>query len=77
MNKLLLALAASLIGHVIAWFHMQGQFRWEWAKSEWWIILGGIPISFLFFYGTKWYYDYFGYYWAENYQILKLLYVYC
>jgi len=64
MNKLLLALAASLIGHVIAWFHMQGQFKWEWAKSIWWVFFGGIPISFLFYYGTRWYYEYFGYYWA-------------
>ena len=63
MSKLLLALAASLIGHVIAWFHMQGQFKYEWAKTWWWIILGGIPISILFFYGTKWFYEYFGNYW--------------
>ena len=63
MNKLLLALAASLIGHVIAWFHMQGQFKYEWAKSMWWVILGGIPISLCFYYGTRWYYDYFQNYW--------------
>ena len=64
MNKLLLALSVSLIGQIIAWFHMQGQFRWEWAKSYWWIVLGGIPISFAFYYSTRWYYEYFNYYWA-------------
>ena len=50
MSKLLMALGISFIGHIIAWFHMQGQFKYEWAKSIWWIVLGGIPISFCFFY---------------------------
>ena len=63
MNKLLMGLLISSIGHVIAWFHMQGQFKWEWAKSMWWIVLGGIPISVCFFYGTRWYYEYFNNYW--------------
>ena len=63
MNKLFLALILSFAGHVMAWFHMQAQFKWEFAKSYWWIILGGIPISFAFFYGTRWYYEYFGNYW--------------
>ena len=63
MSKLWMALGVSFIGHIIAWFHMQGQFRYEWAKSMWWVLLGGIPISFAFWYGTKWYYEYFGNYW--------------
>ena len=42
---------------------MQGQFKYEWAKSIWGIILGGIPISFAFYYGTRWYYEYSGNYW--------------
>ena len=63
MNKLLMAMTISFLGHIIAWFHMQGQFKYEWARSIWWIVLGGIPISFCFFYGTKWYYDYFQNYW--------------
>ena len=37
--------------------------NYEWAKSIWWIILGGIPISFCFYYGTRWYYEYFQNYW--------------
>ena len=51
MSKLWMALGISLVGHIWAWFHMQGQFKWEWAKSIWWIVLGGIPISFAFYYG--------------------------
>ena len=63
MNKLWMAMAVSMIGHIIAWFHMQGQFRYEWAKSMWWVALGGVPISFCFYFGTRWYYEYFGNYW--------------
>jgi len=58
-----MAIGISLIGHVLAWFHMQGQFKYEWAKGIWWVIIGGIPISICFFYGTRWYYEYFNNYW--------------
>ena len=63
MSKLWAALIISFFGHILAWFHMQGQFKYEWAKSIWWIVLGGIPISFAFYYGTRWYYEYFQNYW--------------
>ena len=63
MSKLWMAIIISLSGHILAWFHMQPQFKWEWAKSLWWIVLGGIPISFAFYYGTRWYYEYFNNYW--------------
>ena len=63
MNKIVMALIVSFIGHIIAWFHMQGQFKYEWAKSIWWVALGGVPISFCFYYGTRWFYEYFGNYW--------------
>ena len=64
MNKLVLALVMSLLGNIIAWFHMNAQFRWEWAKTIWWVVLGGIPISFLFFYSTRMFYEYYGDYWS-------------
>ena len=38
MSKLWMALGISLIGHIWAWFHMQGQFKYEWAKSMWWVV---------------------------------------
>tara|TARA_B100001564_G_scaffold185838_1_gene156117 strand:+ start:204 stop:548 length:345 start_codon:yes stop_codon:yes gene_type:complete len=63
MSKLWMAILMSFVGHVLAWFHMQAQFKWEWGKSIWWVILGGIPISFCFYYGTRWYYEYFNNYW--------------
>ena len=63
MNKLWVALLMSVIGNITAWFHMQGQFKYEWARSFWWVALGGVPISFCFYYGTRWYYEFFGNYW--------------
>ena len=64
MNKLFIALTFSVIGNLIAWFHMNAQFRWEWAKSHLFIILAGIPISYFFYYSTRYFYEYFGEYWA-------------
>ena len=64
MNKLLLAILLSCVGHIAAFFHMNGQFKWEWMKDNiWWIVGGGVPISFLFYYSTRFSYEYFGYFW--------------
>tara|TARA_Y100000992_G_C20950116_1_gene343169 strand:+ start:141 stop:485 length:345 start_codon:yes stop_codon:yes gene_type:complete len=62
--KLFWALFLSIVGNTIAWFHMNAQFKWDWAKSMWWVLLGGIPISFAFFYSTKYFYEYFNSYWS-------------
>jgi hypothetical protein len=50
-------------GHILAFFHMNGQFKWEWMKDMWWVLVGGIPISFLFYYSTRLSYEHFGYFW--------------
>tara|TARA_E500000318_G_C3519878_1_gene195937 strand:- start:725 stop:1057 length:333 start_codon:yes stop_codon:yes gene_type:complete len=63
MKKLLMALAFSITGQVLAWFHMQGQFKYEWAKGWIWIVFGGIPISICFYFSTRWMYEYFQNYW--------------
>ena len=63
-NKLLIVLLFSFLGNVLAWLHMNAQFKWDWAKETWWIVLGGIPISFLFYYSTRLSYEHFGQYWA-------------
>ena len=64
MNKLILALGMSFLGNLIAWFHMNAQFKWDWARSQWWIIFGGIPVGYLCYYSTRLFYEYFGEYWA-------------
>tara|TARA_R110000824_G_scaffold283015_1_gene471308 strand:- start:541 stop:894 length:354 start_codon:yes stop_codon:yes gene_type:complete len=68
LTKLQLSLLFSVIGNVIAWFHMNGQFlgdgKYDFMKSNWWVLLGGMPISFLFYYSTRMSYEHFGYFWA-------------
>ena len=63
MSKLWMAIMFSALGQIFSWFHMQGQFKYEWARSWWWIILGGIPISVFFYFSTRWMYEYFENYW--------------
>ena len=42
---LVIALAMSFLGNIFAWFHMNAQFKWGWAQSQWWILRGGIPVG--------------------------------
>ena len=63
MNKFLIALLFSILGNIIAWMQMNGQFKYEWMR-QWWVIgIMGIPVSYFFFYSTRWYYEYFNNYW--------------
>lgn len=42
------------LGHVAVWFQLNGQFKWEWFKENTLILaLCGVPISFLYIWGTK------------------------
>ena len=41
-------------GHIIAWFQLNSQFKWDWAKEHEWVMAAiGIPCSFLYIWGTK------------------------
>ena len=43
-----------LMAHIITWFQLNGQFKWDWFKEhEWVMALVGIPISFLYLWATK------------------------
>ena len=43
-----------LLAHIITWFQLNGQFKWEWFREhEWVMVLIGIPISYLYILGTK------------------------
>lgn len=42
------------IAHIIVFFQLNGQFKWEWFKdNEWLMILIGLPISYLYLLGTR------------------------
>ena len=43
-----------IAAHFITWFQLNGQFKWDWFKeNEWILALAGIPISFLYIWGTR------------------------
>jgi len=43
-----------LLAHIIVFFQLNGQFKWGWFKEhEWVMVIIGIPISFLYLWGTK------------------------
>ena len=53
-KALLLCFFWFFIAHIAVWFQLNGQFKWEWFKNNEWILaLCGIPISFLYIWGTK------------------------
>ena len=62
-NKLLLSVLLTIMGNCVAWVHMNAQFRWEWAKGPVFITLVGVPISWLFYYATRYSVEYFGKMW--------------
>ena len=40
--------------HIITWFQLNGQFKWDWFKEhEWVMFLAGVPISVLYVWATK------------------------
>ena len=63
MNKIIIALCLSTVAQVLSWFHMNGQFRFEFMRSQWWIALMSIPIAYMFYDSTRFSYQYFGNVW--------------
>ena len=59
------------VTNVVIWFQLNSQLVWEWAKgakSMWMMALLGIPISLLFWYGTKIGYEGFGTLWSVRFM---------
>ena len=51
---LLLGVTYFLIGHVLVWFQLNGQFLWKWFRdNEFLVAAAGFIISFFFIWGTK------------------------
>jgi len=58
-NKFVWAVGLTIIGNIIAWWHMNAQFKYNWAKGPLYIALMGLPISFCFYYATRFNYEFF------------------
>ncbi len=60
LKSLFTGLGFFIIAHVLTWFQLNGQFFNNWFKENVWAVaLFGIPISYMFIYGTKHVYDAF------------------
>lgn len=54
IQSLIAGILYFLLAHIIVFFQLNGQFKWGWFKEhEWVMALIGIPISFLYIWGTK------------------------
>ena len=59
------------INNILIWFQLNSQLVWNWAKGPKAIIVSclmGIPISFIFWYCTKWGYQGFGALWPVRFM---------
>jgi hypothetical protein len=54
IQPLISGITCLFLAHVMAFFQLNSQFKWGWFKEhEWVMALMGIPISFLYIWGTK------------------------
>tara|TARA_Y100000361_G_scaffold153557_1_gene175686 strand:- start:319 stop:669 length:351 start_codon:yes stop_codon:yes gene_type:complete len=60
LKSFLIGIAFFLGAHILTWFQLNGQFFSEWFKNNNFLVaLCGIPISYLFIFGTKYTFDAF------------------
>ena len=61
VRSVIMGVGIFLFVHVLTWFQLNGQFFSEWFKNNNFVLaLCGIPISYLYIYGTKYCYEGFG-----------------
>ena len=54
VKSILIGASLFLLGQLITFYQLNGQFIWEWfRKHEWAIALFGVPISFIFIWATR------------------------
>ena len=65
MNKLVLSLLLIIIANIGTWFQFQGHYWLDkpFLKSLTFVMLSGAILSPLFWYATKFSYEYFGQFW--------------
>lgn len=52
--SIILGIIFFLLAHLVTWFQLNGQFLWGWFRENTLILaLLGIPISYLYIWGTK------------------------
>ena len=54
VTKFIMGVGWFMLAHIAVFFQLNGQFKWEWFKENTLMLaLCGIPISFLYIWGTK------------------------
>ena len=54
IESLLLGIFWFALGHILVFFQLNGQFKWDWFKNNEFIVsLSGIVISLFYLWGTK------------------------
>ena len=54
LKDLSLGILCFLIGHILVWYQLNGQFLWKsFRENEWLVAAAGFVISFFFIWGTK------------------------
>ena len=54
IESLLLGMFWFAVGHILVFFQLNGQFKWDWFKNNEFIVsLSGIIISLFYLWGTK------------------------
>ena len=54
MKDLFLGIGYFLLGHILVWYQLNGQFLWKsFRDNEWAVAAAGFVISFFFIWGTK------------------------
>ena len=52
--NLLYGILFMALGHIVAFFQLNSQFKWEWFKEHSWVMaLIGVPCSYFFIWATK------------------------
>ena len=58
VRSVIMGVGVFLFVHILTWFQLNGQFFNEWFKNNNFILsLFGIPISYLYIYGTRYCYE--------------------
>ena len=54
LSELFIGMGMFVIAHILTFFQLNGQFKWEWFKSnEFLVAASGVVISFFYIWGTK------------------------
>ena len=57
-----------MLGHILVWFQLNSQFKWEWFQDKQLLttVIFAIPMSLCFVYGTRHIVEYYGSLWSSR-----------